>query len=69
MHRLFLLSSYEVWCTRRPFLSVEDFIGRISVVAGRIRDVPGIFQNVRNSIQCPCQAFQTTFDRNFVHLS
>ncbi|GFS83221.1 hypothetical protein TNCV_599841 [Trichonephila clavipes] len=34
-----------------PVISDEDLIARISVAAGRIRDMPGIFRNVRNSMQ------------------
>ncbi|GFV44350.1 hypothetical protein TNCV_998741 [Trichonephila clavipes] len=37
----------------KTFPSVEDFIARISVAAGRLRDMPGIFQNIRNSMQHP----------------
>ncbi|GFV52410.1 hypothetical protein TNCV_2771571 [Trichonephila clavipes] len=36
------------WCT---IPSVEDLIARISVAAGWISDMPGIFQNIRNSMQ------------------
>ncbi|GFV50318.1 hypothetical protein TNCV_622261 [Trichonephila clavipes] len=50
-----------------PVASVENLIAQIFVAAGRIRDISGIFQNVRNSIQCRCQAFQTISGRNFKH--
>ncbi|GFW34459.1 hypothetical protein TNCV_500771 [Trichonephila clavipes] len=45
--------------------SVKDLIARKSV---RIRDMPGFFQNVRNSMQPCCQAGQTTSGRNLEHL-
>ncbi|GFT72927.1 hypothetical protein TNCV_1976481 [Trichonephila clavipes] len=38
-----------------PVFSVEDHISQIFVASGRIRDMPGILQNVRNSKQCRCQ--------------
>ncbi|GFU16021.1 hypothetical protein TNCV_1299861 [Trichonephila clavipes] len=46
----------------------EGLIARISVAAGRIVDMPGIFQNVRNSLQRRCQTCKTTCGRNFEHL-
>ncbi|GFW58541.1 hypothetical protein TNCV_718411 [Trichonephila clavipes] len=39
-----------------PVPSVEDPIDRISVATERIRDMPGILQNVNNSMQCLCQS-------------
>ncbi|GFV91820.1 hypothetical protein TNCV_2974921 [Trichonephila clavipes] len=48
-----------------PVLSVEDLIARISIAVERIRDMPGIFQDVRNSLHHPCQA---TYGHNFKHL-
>ncbi|GFV13042.1 hypothetical protein TNCV_3175771 [Trichonephila clavipes] len=41
-------------------LSVEGITARIPVIAGRIRDMPGNFENVNNFIQCRCQDCQTT---------
>ncbi|GFX88341.1 hypothetical protein TNCV_1705622 [Trichonephila clavipes] len=37
--------------------SVEDLIALISVAAGRIRDIPGNFQNLRNSMQHYCLSY------------
>ncbi|GFX88342.1 hypothetical protein TNCV_1705621 [Trichonephila clavipes] len=48
--------------------SVEDLIALISVAAGRIRDIPGNFQNLRNSMQHYCLVCQTTSGCNFEHL-
>ncbi|GFV35957.1 hypothetical protein TNCV_2867151 [Trichonephila clavipes] len=45
-------------------ISVKDPIVRICVAAGRIRDMSGIFQNVRNSMEHHCQDCQTRFGRN-----
>ncbi|GFW05288.1 hypothetical protein TNCV_3358071 [Trichonephila clavipes] len=47
------------------FASVEDFIDQKFVAAGRIRCMPGIFQNVRNSMQNHCHIRQTTSGGNF----
>ncbi|GFX01546.1 hypothetical protein TNCV_3970491 [Trichonephila clavipes] len=49
----------------KPVLSAEDRIAQISVAVGKIRDMPAIFQNVRNSEQRHFQASQTTSGRNF----
>ncbi|GFW53868.1 hypothetical protein TNCV_2446601 [Trichonephila clavipes] len=46
-------------------IAIEDRIARISVVARRIRGMPGIFQNVRNFVQRRCQPCQTTSGCNF----
>ncbi|GFS51192.1 uncharacterized protein TNCV_3532811 [Trichonephila clavipes] len=51
-----------------PFPSVEDLIARITVAVGMIRDIPRIFQVVKNSVQRCCQTCQTTFGHNFKHL-
>ncbi|GFX05838.1 hypothetical protein TNCV_1662771 [Trichonephila clavipes] len=48
--------------------AIKDLIVRISVAAGRISDMPGIFENVRNSVQHRCQAYHSTSGRNFEHL-
>ncbi|GFU88793.1 hypothetical protein TNCV_4444701 [Trichonephila clavipes] len=45
---------FEPGTTADP--SVDGLIARISVTARRIRDMQGIFQNVRNSVQHRCQA-------------
>ncbi|GFU06238.1 uncharacterized protein LOC103524116 [Trichonephila clavipes] len=61
VHWLFL--KYET-----PVPEVEVLIVRISVAAGRIRDMTGIFQNVRNSMLYRCQLCQITSERNFKRL-
>ena len=38
-----------------PVEKPEDLVGRIIEVAGCVRDTPGIFEKVRNSMQCRCQ--------------
>ncbi|GFW99524.1 hypothetical protein TNCV_3417571 [Trichonephila clavipes] len=48
-----------------PFLQLKTLSPRISVAAGRIRDMPGIIQNVKNSMQRCCQM---TPGRNLEHL-
>ncbi|GFY18399.1 uncharacterized protein TNCV_2396281 [Trichonephila clavipes] len=64
----------HLW-TETPFLSFEDLSTRISVAAERIRDMPGIFQNVNNSMQHHCYASQTTSgmqanaDKSYFHPS
>ncbi|GFT72520.1 hypothetical protein TNCV_973861 [Trichonephila clavipes] len=45
-----------------------DLIAKTSMVYGRIRGLPGIFENARNSIQRHCQAFQTASGHKFEHL-
>ncbi|GFS57884.1 hypothetical protein TNCV_2909651 [Trichonephila clavipes] len=47
----------------------EELITQISVAAGRKRDMPGIFQNKRNSTQHRCQACQMTSGHNLEHMS
>ncbi|GBL72167.1 hypothetical protein AVEN_115157-1 [Araneus ventricosus] len=42
-----------------PVYSVEDVVTRISVAAGEMQDLPGIFQNVRNSMRRRCEACVT----------
>ncbi|GFX60184.1 uncharacterized protein TNCV_4533441 [Trichonephila clavipes] len=51
-----------------PVPSVEDLIPRSSVAARRTLDIPGTFQNVKNSMQCHSQACQKTSRRNFEYL-
>ncbi|GBN26505.1 hypothetical protein AVEN_169090-1 [Araneus ventricosus] len=36
--------------------SVEDVVARISVTAGEMRDMPGIFKNVKNPMRSLCEA-------------
>ncbi|GBM21985.1 hypothetical protein AVEN_263838-1 [Araneus ventricosus] len=55
-----LLVSNEDIGVRDPVYSVVDVIARISVAAGKMRDRPGIFQNVRNSMRRRCESCVTT---------
>ncbi|GFV25462.1 hypothetical protein TNCV_1147321 [Trichonephila clavipes] len=41
-----------------PVSSLEDLIAPISVAAGRIRDMPEIYKNVKSSMQFCGQTFQ-----------
>ncbi|GFW83262.1 transposable element Tcb1 transposase [Trichonephila clavipes] len=50
-----------------PVSSFEGLIARISAAAWRIRDMPGISQNVRNSTQSHYETYQMTSGRNFEH--
>ncbi|GFV25615.1 transposable element Tc3 transposase [Trichonephila clavipes] len=52
-----LLGSHEEFGIETPFPSVEDLIARMSIAAGRIGHLPGIIQNVRNSMQRRCQNY------------
>ncbi|GFW44728.1 hypothetical protein TNCV_4482731 [Trichonephila clavipes] len=56
-----------------PVLSVEDIIARLSVAAGRTFDMPGITQNIRNSMTATAgsdvvQSGRPIFDDFFQHL-
>ncbi|GFV78968.1 hypothetical protein TNCV_4347271 [Trichonephila clavipes] len=48
--------------------SVEDLIVRIPGTNGRIHDIPGIFEIVRNYVQQPFQVFWMPCGCNFEHL-
>ncbi|GFW73832.1 hypothetical protein TNCV_1542861 [Trichonephila clavipes] len=51
-----------------PYLSLEDFIARISVAARKMRDMKEIFQNARNSMKRHYQTCHMTSGRNFQHV-
>ena len=50
-----------------PVNSREDLAARIDVAAVKIRETPGVFENVRQSMLRRCQACITTGGRNFEH--
>ncbi|GBN62514.1 hypothetical protein AVEN_3196-1 [Araneus ventricosus] len=55
----FFAGSNEDIEVQDPIYSVEDAIARISVAVWGMRDLPGIFQNIRNSMQLRCEACMT----------
>ncbi|GFV67936.1 uncharacterized protein TNCV_1872181 [Trichonephila clavipes] len=59
---LFFWGHVKSWVNEATFSSVEGFTARISVVAGRVRDMSGIFQNVPVRTDGTCQM---TSDHNF----
>ncbi|GFV57058.1 uncharacterized protein TNCV_2931811 [Trichonephila clavipes] len=51
-----------------PVATPEDLVGRIVEAAGCVRDIPGIFEKVRCSMQRRCQACLDASGKNFEHL-
>ncbi|GBM70439.1 hypothetical protein AVEN_154432-1 [Araneus ventricosus] len=51
-----------------PVDSAEDLVARIAAAAGKVRDTPGIFANVRSSMRGKCEACIMARGRNFEHL-
>lgn len=51
-----------------PVDSDEDLVARISVAAAGVRETPGIFERVRQSLHRRCQACIASGGRNFEHL-
>ncbi|GBM09277.1 hypothetical protein AVEN_116629-1 [Araneus ventricosus] len=51
-----------------PVDSDEDLFARISVAAARVRELPGIFESVRQSLHRRCQACIAVGGRNFEQL-
>lgn len=51
-----------------PVETPEDLVGRIVEAAGCVRDTPGIFEKVRNSMQRRCQACLDASGKHFEHL-
>ncbi|GBL77452.1 hypothetical protein AVEN_41842-1 [Araneus ventricosus] len=54
-----LLGSNEDIGVREPVDSVEDVVARISLAAGEMRNMSGIFQNVGNSMRRRCESCVT----------
>lgn len=51
-----------------PVTSVDDLIARITVAADTTKDIPGIFEHIRQSMLRRCQACITVSGRNFEQL-
>ncbi|GBL99529.1 hypothetical protein AVEN_68805-1 [Araneus ventricosus] len=51
-----------------PVDSDDDPVARISVDAARVREIPAIFERVRQSLHRRCQACITVGGRNFEQL-
>ncbi|GFS62516.1 uncharacterized protein TNCV_1262951 [Trichonephila clavipes] len=51
-----------------PFDSDENLVARISEATARVREIPGIFDRVRQSLHRHCHACITTSGRNFEQL-
>jgi len=49
-----------------PRASPEDLVAQISAAAANVRDMPGIFQRVRDSIHCRCEACLEAGSLSFV---
>ena len=48
-----------------PVDNAEELVSRIAVDAGEIRDTPGLFQNIQNSMRRRCEACIEVGGRNF----
>ncbi|CAL1296021.1 unnamed protein product [Larinioides sclopetarius] len=51
-----------------PIASQEDLVARISAAAADVRDMPGIFQRVRDSIHRRCEDCIAAAGSSFEHL-
>lgn len=51
-----------------PVTSDMDLVARISITAARILEMPGIFENVRQSMSSRCRACIQENGRNFEHI-
>ena len=47
--------------------NAEELVARIAVAAEKIRDKPGVFQNVRTSMGRRCEVCVVVGGRNFEH--
>ncbi|GFX88257.1 hypothetical protein TNCV_1066731 [Trichonephila clavipes] len=50
-----------------PVVSEMDLVARISIAAARIREIPGVFEDVRQSMSRRCRACIHANGRNFEH--
>ncbi|GFV36331.1 transposable element Tcb1 transposase [Trichonephila clavipes] len=50
-----------------PVVSEMDLVARISIAAARIRELPGVFEDVRQSMSRRCRACIHAIGRNFEH--
>ncbi|GBN89584.1 hypothetical protein AVEN_22053-1 [Araneus ventricosus] len=53
---------------KSPVNSAEDLVARIAAAAEEVRNMPGIFFNVRSSMHQRCEACITARGCNFEHL-
>ena len=51
-----------------PIESDEDLVARIAVAAGTVREMPGIFERVRQEMLRRCHACNAVAGRNSEHL-
>ncbi|GFW42820.1 transposable element Tcb1 transposase [Trichonephila clavipes] len=50
-----------------PVVSEMDLVARISIAAARIREMAGVFEDVRQSMSRRCRAYIHANGRNFEH--
>ncbi|GFU62335.1 DUF4817 domain-containing protein [Trichonephila clavipes] len=64
---------FFLWCAMKglvydtPVVSEMDLVARISIAAARIREMPGVFEDVRQSMSRRCRACIHANGRNFEH--
>ena len=51
-----------------PIDNEMDLGASIAAAAGTVRDMPSVFENVRQSMQRRCEAYVSVNGRNFEHL-
>jgi hypothetical protein len=51
-----------------PIDSVEDLVARLSVAAASVREIPGVFEKVRQSMRRRCEACINVGGRTFEQL-
>ena len=51
-----------------PVISSEDLVARVVEAAARVRDRPGLFERVRQSMIRRCEACIVADGKNFEHL-
>ena len=68
-HRLFLWKYLKSFIYENLFDSLEDLVARLSIVASKVREAPGISGTIREILLQGYQACIMTGGRNFLHLS
>ncbi|GFW46040.1 DUF4817 domain-containing protein [Trichonephila clavipes] len=63
----FLWSAMKGLVYDTPVVSEMDLVARISIAAARIREMPGVFEDVRQSMSRRCRACIHANGRNFEH--
>ena len=61
----FLFGHMKTLVYETPVDNAEELVSRFAVAAGEIRDTPGLFQNIRNSMRRRCEAYIEVGGRNF----